>query len=159
LQFTWGEAPGAVAYRVRISHNAFFSSVLYDKVVTGTETTVPPLPEGAYYWLVQSKDANGRESMESEKNRFTVIAKSAEHAGIPLELDPFIQHGHILEVRGHTDPSAKVMVNGEEVPIVSPDGTFRIFTKPLPPGESMITVTAQDARGAVNTKQQQVVIQ
>jgi hypothetical protein len=159
LQFTWGEAAGAVAYRVRISRNPFFSSVLYDKVVSGTETTVAPLPEGAYYWLVQSEDSNGHESMESEKNRFTVIAKNAEHVEIMLELDPFIQHGHIIEVRGRTDPAAKVMVNGEEVPMISSDGSFRKFTKPLPAGESLITVTAQDARGGVNTKQQRVLIQ
>jgi hypothetical protein len=159
LLFTWGAAKGAVGYRLRISRNPFFSSVIYDKVVTGTEVTVPPLAEGAYYWLVQSKDVNGKESMESEKNRFTVIAKTAEHVAIELELDPFIQHGHIIEVRGHTDPTARVMVNGEEVPMVSSDGTFRKFTKPLPRGENLITVTAQDARGGVNTKQQTVVIQ
>ncbi|MBV8206514.1 MAG: hypothetical protein JO041_06965 [Acidobacteria bacterium] len=159
LQFTWSQAAGAAAYRVRISRNAFFSSVLYDRVVTATEVTMPPLAEGAYYWLVQSQDANGKESVESEKNRFTVIAKTAEHAEIPLELDPFIQHGHIIEVRGKTDPAARVMVNGEEVPLVSSDGTFRKFLRPLPAGENLVTVTAQDARGAVNTKQEHVLIQ
>lgn len=159
LQFSWSEASGAIAYRVRISRNPFFSSVLYDKVVSGTQISVPALPDGAYYWLVQSQDINGHESVESEKNRFTVIAKQAEHVAIDLELDPFIQHGHIIEVRGRTDPNARVMVNGEEVPMVSSDGTFRKFTKPMAAGESLITVTAQDARGGVNTKQQRVVIQ
>ena len=159
MLFVWGESAGAVGYRLRVSRNPFFSSVLYDKVINGTQATVPPLPEGPYYWLVQSEDARGHESMESEKNRFTVIAKNAEHVEISLELDPFIQHGHIIEVRGRTDPTAKVMVNGEEVPMISSDGTFRKFTKPLPAGESLITVTAQDARGGVNTKQQRVVIQ
>jgi len=33
------------------------------------------------------------------------------------------------------------------------------MTPPLPTGESMITVTAQNAQGGVNTKQQKVVIQ
>lgn len=159
MQFSWSEVPGAVGYRVRVSHNAFFSSTLFDKVVNATEVTVPPLAEGAYYWAVQSEDENGRESVESEKNRFTVIAKTAERVAIPLELDPFIQHGHVLEVRGRTDPSARVMVNGEEVPIVGSDGSFRFFTKPLHNGESVITVTAQDAQGGVNTRQQRVVIQ
>ena len=159
MLFTWGNAKGAVAYRLRISRNPFFSSVIYEKVVTGDEVTVPALAEGAYYWLVQSKDANGHESMESEKNRFTVITRNADRVAIELELDPFIQHGHIIEIRGRTDPTARVMVNGEEVPMVSSDGTFRKFTKPLPPGENFITVTAQDKRGGVNTKQQTVVIQ
>ena len=70
-----------------------------------------------------------------------------------------IQHGHVIEVTGKTELNARVMVNGHEVPIVSIDGTFHYFTPPLPTGESLITVTAQNAQRGVNTKQQKVVIQ
>jgi hypothetical protein len=51
------------------------------------------------------------------------------------------------------------MVNGKEVPIISDDGTFHYFTPPLPNGENLITVTAQNAKGGVNTHQEKVVIQ
>jgi hypothetical protein len=51
------------------------------------------------------------------------------------------------------------MVNGREVPMMSNDGTFHYFTPPLPIGESVITITAQNARGGVNTQQKKVVIQ
>jgi hypothetical protein len=51
------------------------------------------------------------------------------------------------------------MVNGEEVPTVDADGSFMYFTHPLPDGENTITITAQNARGGVKTKQQQVMIQ
>jgi hypothetical protein len=51
------------------------------------------------------------------------------------------------------------MVNGHEVPVVGSDGSFHFFTPPLPTGETLITVTAQDAKGGVNTEQQKVVIQ
>jgi hypothetical protein len=116
------------------------------------------IPEGAYYWAVQSIDARGKESVESERNRFTVIPRSNDST-LSLELEPFVQHGRIIEVRGRTDPGARVMVNGGEVPAINSDGHFRYLTPPLPNGESVITVTAQSSRGGVNTQTKHVVIQ
>jgi hypothetical protein len=107
---------------------------------------------------VQSVDVNGRESIESERNRFTVIPRNTDD-GLKLTLDPFVQHGRIIEVKGKTDSSARVMVNGAEVPYMNPDGSFRYLTPPLPNGENMITVTAQNAKGGVNTQSKKVVIQ
>jgi hypothetical protein len=52
-----------------------------------------------------------------------------------------------------------VMVNGREVPVVGMDGSFHYFMPPLPQGESVITITAQNAKGGVNTLQKKVVIQ
>jgi hypothetical protein len=51
------------------------------------------------------------------------------------------------------------MVNGREVPLISNDGSFRFFTPPLPNGESVITITAQNAKGGVSTQQKKIVIQ
>jgi hypothetical protein len=74
--------------------------------------------------------------VESEKNRFTIIPKGKQTEAIDLELDPFIQHGHVIEVAGKTQIGARVMVNGREVPMISTDGTFHYFTPPLATGES-----------------------
>jgi len=60
---------------------------------------------------------------------------------------------------GKTEVGARVMVNGREVPVVGMDGGFHYFTPPLPAGESAITITAQNAKGGVNTLQKKVVIQ
>jgi hypothetical protein len=109
--------------------------------------------------MVQSYDVNGKESAESEKNRFTVIAKQADSGQIALQLGPMVQHGHVMELSGKTEPGARVMVNGHEVPIIMGDGSFHYFMPPLPTGESVITITAQNANGGVNTQQQKVVIQ
>ena len=123
------------------------------------DVTVTSLGEGAYYWMVQSYDAAGKESVESEKNRFTIISKGKQTEAIDLELDPFIQHGHVIEVTGKTQTGARVMVNGREVPMITTDGTFHYFTPPLAPGEAVITVTAQTAQGGVNTQQKKIIIQ
>ncbi|HXX02093.1 MAG TPA: hypothetical protein VEJ00_12830, partial [Candidatus Acidoferrales bacterium] len=78
---------------------------------------------------------------------------------IALELDPFVQHGHVIEITGKTQTGARVMVNGSEVPLVTGDGSFHYFTPPLPTGEAVITVTAQTAQGGVNTQQKKIIIQ
>jgi FecR protein len=159
VEFSWTAMANATSYRLRISRNPYFSSTLVDKKVNTADVTVTSLGEGAYYWAVQSYDASGKESLESEKNRFTIIPKGKQTAAIDLELDPFIQHGHIIEVTGKTQVGARVMVNGREVPMFSADGTFHYFTPPLTPGEAVITVTAQTAQGGVNTQQKKIIIQ
>jgi hypothetical protein len=159
VEFSWTPMANAVGYRLRLSRNPYFSSTLVDKKVNTAAVTVTNLGEGAYYWMVQSYDATGKESVESEKNRFTIISKGKETEAIELELDPFVQHGHVIEVKGKTQTGARVMVNGSEVPLVSTDGGFHYFTPPLPTGEATITVTAQTAQGGVNTQQKKIIIQ
>ena len=159
VEFSWTPMANAVGYRLQISRNPYFSSTLVDKKVNTADVTVTSLGEGAYYWMVQSYDALGKESVESEKNRFTIIPKGKQADAIDLELDPFVQHGHVIEVLGKTQVGARVMVNGREVPMIGTDGTFHYFTPPLPTGESVITVTAQTAQGGVNTQQKKIIIQ
>jgi FecR protein len=159
VDFAWTPMASAAGYRLRISHNPYFSSLLLDRKVESANVVVTGLVQGAYYWAIQSYDAHGKESVESEKNRFTIIPKAKEQVELPLDLDPFIQHGHVIEVTGKTEGGARVMVNGREVPIVADDGSFHYFTPPLPNGQSLITVTAQNSKGGVNTRQAKVVIQ
>ncbi len=159
VAFSWTPVPNTRGYHLRVSRNPYFSSLVYDKRVAATDVQVAGMSEGAYYWSVQSVDDQGKESVESEKNRFTIIPKGAQDVAMLLELDPFIQHGHVIEVRGKTEPSARVMVNGEEVPFIGADGTFHYFTPPMPNGENVITITAQNTKGGVNTQQKKIVIQ
>jgi hypothetical protein len=65
----------------------------------------------------------------------------------------------VLELTGKTEVGARVMVNGREVPMIAGDGSFHYFTPPLGTGENVITITAQNAKGGVNTLQKKVVIQ
>jgi hypothetical protein len=158
VEFSWTPMPNAAGYRFRISRNPYFSSTIVDRKVSTADVIVSGLSEGAYYWVVQSYDGKEQSSIESEKNRFTIIPKGNTTA-INLELDPFVQHGHVIELTGKTEIGARVMVNGQEVPVVGTDGSFHYFTPSLPPGESVITITAQNAKGGVNTLQKKIVIQ
>ena len=159
VEFGWTPMANAAGYRLRIAHNPYFSSLLLDRKVDTASVVVTGLPVGAYYWSIQSFDRSGQESVESEKNRFTIIAKNKEKVEMALDMDPLVQHGHVIELTGKTEAGARVMVNGREVPMVADDGTFHYFTPPLPNGENVITVTAQNSKGGVNTRQEKVVIQ
>jgi hypothetical protein len=158
VDFTWTPMDNIRTYHVRVSKDTYFRKLVLDKEVPAPQLTLSGLTEGAYYWAVQAVDAKGRESLESDHNKFTIVPKSSE-VGLALELDPFVQHGHVIEVRGKTDPSARVMVNGEEVPVIGSDGSFRYYTQPLPQGENVITVTAQNQKGGVSTQTKKLVVQ
>jgi hypothetical protein len=161
VDFSWTPVDGAKRYRVRISRNPYFSSLVIPATdVESTQVQLTHLPEGPYYWSVQSIAENGKQSIESEKNRFTIIPKGEDGSNIALDLEePFSQHGHVIEVKGRTEPTARVMVNGQEVALIASDGTFHHFTSPLPTGENVITVTAQNAKGGVHTETRKVLIQ
>ncbi len=159
VEFSWTPMKNAVAYRLKISKNPYFTSITVDQRVDTADVLVSGLNDGAYYWLVQSYDREGKMSTESERNRFSIIPKGKATASIDLNLDPFIQHGHVIELIGKTETGARVMVNGREVPVIGGDGSFRYFTPPLPTGENLITITAQNSQGGVNTVQKKVVIQ
>jgi len=159
VDFSWSPVEGVLHYRLKISKNQYFSSLVLNQLVDSPQIQLNGLQEGIYYWVVQSIGEGGKESVDSDKNRFTVIPKGEDKVNITLELEPLIQHGHLIEIRGKTEPNAKVMVNGQEVVAISGDGSFHHFTSPLPTGLNILTITAQNRKGGVNTKTQQVVIQ
>jgi len=77
-----------------------------------------------------------------------------------LEVTKIIQHGRVVEILGVTEPGSTVIINNEQVFSISPDGTFRHFTSPLPnSGSNQITITAQDRKGDTHTIRKTVVIE
>src|SRR5580692_381718 len=67
VEFSWTPMANAVGYRLRISRNPYFSSTLVDKKVNTAAVTVTNLGEGAYYWMVQTYDAAGKEDRKSTR--------------------------------------------------------------------------------------------
>ena len=159
VTFSWSQVENVRGYHVSLAHNQFFSvnSVVFDKTVT-SDQIVLAVPEGVYFWKVSSIGEDGKESADSPTNRFILAPKGTGSLSIALEVGDFVQHGHRIEVRGKTEPGARVMVNGEEA-IMGADGTFRHMTNTLPAGENMITVTAQNTKGGYNNVSRPVTIQ
>jgi hypothetical protein len=159
VTFSWSQVENVRGYHVSIAHNQFFNggAVVYDKTVTGDQVALT-IPEGVYFWKVRSIGDDGKESADSPVNRFTLVPRGTSSLSIPLEVSDFVQIGHRIEVRGRTNMGARVMVNGEEA-VMMGDGTFRHLTNPLPAGENVITVTAQDAKGGYNNLSRAITIQ
>jgi hypothetical protein len=156
VNFSWAPVENVREYHLKINRNATFAGQGVDATKAATQVLVTNLQEGTYFWQVRSIGQDGKESIESETYRFTIAPKG--NGTLALELGDFVQLGHVIEVKGRTEPNARVMVNGQEA-VVGTDGAFRHFTNPLPTGENVITVTAQDSKGLVNTETRHVTIQ
>lgn len=158
-ELSWTPVDGINSYHVRVSRNPYFSSIEKETKTDATTWKINSLDEGKYYWQVMSVDDSGHESIPSDPSVFSIVAKGNEGISMALEVSQLIQHQHVIEIKGTTQQGARVMVNGEQVPIVSPDGSFTYFTPPLPSGENVITITAQNEKGGVATQTKKVVIQ
>src|SRR5258708_35039386 len=86
IEFTWTPMDNTREYHIRISKNPFFTQLLADKQVAAPKFVLATVSEGAYYWAVQSVDGQGRQSLESDHNKFTVVSKDKK-AGLALVLD------------------------------------------------------------------------
>lgn len=160
ITLTWAPVDGIHSFHVRVSRNQFFTGPLVvDQNWTHLELVLANLSPGSYWWEVQSVSDNGKLSSGSERNKFTVVPYAENGAKIPLEIVSLIQHGHVFEIKGQTEPGARVMVNGQEVAMINPDGTFHHFTNQLPTGENWITVTAQNSKGGYGLVSRPVNIQ
>jgi hypothetical protein len=75
-----------------------------------------------------------------------------------LEVDGTHLQGRVAEIVGRTEPGAALIVNGQSVPNISPDGTFRHFTEPLEPGQHTISIIGSNRRGGTAMKQVSIVV-
>ena len=62
------------------------------------------------------------------------------------------------ELSGRTEPGAALIINGESVADIHPDGTFKYFTQSLGRGSHSIAITGQNRRGGTVIKHVEIVI-
>ncbi len=79
----------------------------------------------------------------------------ADCAIIPIENS---LHGRVAEIVGKTEPGAALIVNGQPVPNIAPDGTFRHFTEPLEPGQHTISIIGSNRRGGTAKQEVSIVV-
>lgn len=92
--------------------------------------------------------------MESENKRINIISTGTAAEAIDLQLNPFIQLGHVIDVTGKTrkgtprDGERQRDADGELLWAVP------VFHAALAAERTVITVTPQTAQGGVNTQQE-----
>jgi hypothetical protein len=157
IHFEWKPVDGAIGYTLRISPTTMFTRLVKEVKVTGTSTEVTGLEAGDYFWNVSASDAKKETSEFSETFKFSLVAQGKTQE-MMLEIEvPRIQ-GHSAELIGKTEPGAALIINGQPVANISPDGTFRHFTEPLEPGQHTIVVIGSNRRGGTAKQQISIVI-
>lgn len=158
IHFEWKSVPEAVSYNLRISTTAMFTKIVKEVPIHGTTAAeVTGLDPGDYFWTVTASDAKKQTSDVSETFRFTLVAQGKSQQ-MYLEIQGTQIHGRVVEIIGKTEPGAAIIVNGQPVPIIAADGTFRHFTTPLEPGQHTITIIGQNRRGGTNQKSVTIVV-
>jgi len=157
VHFAWSAIPDAVSYTLRVSTNSMFTRTVAEKEVGGTSVDLSGFDPGDYFWSVTAIDAHKKESAPSDAYKFTLIAQGKAEEML-LEVDATEIHGNVVEIIGRTEASAALIVNGEPVADIAPDGRFRYFTQALSRGSHEIVVTGQNRRGGTAIKRVSIVI-
>ncbi len=146
VHFEWKAVPNAASYTVRVSTTAMFTKTVKEAKVSGISADISGLDSGEYFWNVIATDGKKQNSDVSEIFKFTLVAQGKAQTMV-LEIDGTQLHGHVAEIMGRTEPGAALIVNGQSVPNISPDGTFRHFTQQLEPGQHTISIIGSNRRG------------
>ena len=155
IHFEWKPIPNAVSYTLRVSATTMFTKLIREVKVSGTSADISGLDAGDYFWDVIAVDSKKQTSSPSEPFKFALFAQGKAQ-DMALEISGTQLHGRLAEISGRTEPGAALIINGQPVANITPDGNFRYFTEPLEPGEHTIVIIGQNRRGG--TARQQVTI-
>lgn len=158
IHFEWKPVQDAVGYTLRISTTSMFTKTVREVTVSkSTSADLSGLEAGDYFWDVVATNAKKVSSDVSDAYKFTLVAQGKAQE-MKLEIQDTHLVGRAVEITGRTEPGAALIINGQHVPNIAPDGTFRHFTEPLLPGEHTIVVIGQNRRGGTAKQQVSIVV-
>jgi hypothetical protein len=157
IHFEWETVDDAVSYTIRISSTTMFTKLVKQATVSGTSADLTGLDSGDYFWNVTASNAKKETSEFSETFKFTLVAQGKTQE-MMLDIESTQMHGRVVELIGKTEPGAALIVNGQPVANILPDGTFRHFTEPLEPGEHTLVVIGSNRRGGTAKRQIPIVV-
>lgn len=158
VRFAWKAVPNAVFYTLRVSSTPTFAKTVKELAkVSGTSVEISGFEPGDYFWTVMAVDAKKQTSENSSPFKFTLVAQGKTQE-MMLEIEGTQLQGRVAEIMGRTEPGAVLIVNGQTVPNIAADGTFRYFTEPLDPGEYTFVIIGQNRRGGTSRQQVSVVV-
>jgi hypothetical protein len=152
IVFSWKELPEATRYHLMLARDQTFRDVVLDEQVSGTEFTHGSLKQGTYYWRASTLVGN-LEGAFTVPLQFYVEQKRTPPL-LVVNGSPEKISQESCEFSGHTEPGARVFINGKEVPITT-EGEFR-HTVALERGINIIVVEAVDAAGNVSYRSSRV---
>jgi hypothetical protein len=157
VRFEWQAVDEAVSYTLRVSSTSMFTKIVKQLTVSDPSAEVTGLDAGDYFWNVTASDAKKETSEFSETFKFSLVAQGKTQEML-LEIESTQIHGRVAELIGKTEPGAALIINGQPVANIAPDGTFRHFTEPLEPGQHTIVVIGSNRRGGTAKQQVSIVV-
>ena len=158
----WKAVPGAASYHVVVDYSPQFNRPLVDRrQITDTQVELRGLEAGKYYWRVASTDRGGLTGSFSEHALFAVVQPGGptRRQGPPpaLAIDTLEVRGNILQIKGRTEPGARVTVNAQNVD-VQLDGSFNELIELETTARQVVVVRAVGKDGGVNEQRRPVVV-
>ncbi len=154
VKLKWAKVLGARFYRLRVSPSSTFNPLIINQLVRDQNSFALRIPDyGAYYWRINSLNAEGVESPPSDIFSFGILQRrtGTPRHEISIRIEKIIPFGNSFEVIGMTDPGVSVVIN-EELADVKGDGSFKHFTRPFrEKGEHNLVVVARDLAGPSKT--------
>jgi hypothetical protein len=157
IHFSWKPAPLAKMYEFQASTTTMFNRVVVEKKTEATSVDLAGFDPGDYFWRVRAIDEKNVVSDPGDPFKFTLVAQGKEQEML-LEVGDTQLHGSVVEVIGRTEPGAALIINGDSVADIRPDGQFHYFTEPMTRGSHTIVITGQNRRGGTAIKRVDVVI-
>ena len=157
IRFEWQPVDEAISYTLRISSTTMFTKLVKEVRVSGVAAEISGLEAGDYFWNVSASDAKKHSSEVSETFKFSLVSQ-AKSQDMVLEIESTQIHGRVAEIIGRAEPGAALIVNGQPVANIAPDGGFRHFTEPLEPGQHTIVVIGSNRRGGTAKQQVSIVV-
>ena len=148
IHFAWSAVPDAVSYELRVSTNSMFTRVVAEKRAARKPTWTSPASIPATI----SGTSRRRTPASARARRATRISslwsRRARHRKCCWKWIGTELHGNVVELIGRTEPGAALIINGETVADIRPDGHFRYFTQPMARGSHEIVITGRIAAEA-----------
>jgi hypothetical protein len=157
VHFSWNPVATGKMYEFQASTTAMFNHIVADKKTSGTNVDITGLDPGDYFWRVRAIDSKNNMSEASDAHKFILVTQG-KAVEMLLDVDGTELHGNNVEVFGRTEPGAALIINGDQVADIQPDGHFRHFTQPMARGSHEIVITGQNRRGGTAIKRVEVVI-
>jgi hypothetical protein len=117
------------------------------------------VPEAVNYELrvITAAQSQKRTIAPSDTFKFT-LATQGKCQDMLLDIGGTEIHGNVVEISGHTEPGAALIINGESVADIRRDGAFKFFSQPLSRGSQTIVIMGQNRRGGTAIKRVEIVI-
>lgn len=147
----WEPVEGIDTYQVTV-YPAGISTPVVSRQVKGNRLRLPALREGIYAWQVQSLSPEGGTSRSNYFYKFAIVSQPSPRRKVDIQIrvDRVVRMGDIYQVVGKTDPGVYLEINGELVQVEG-NGSFKHFTRSLPPDTTELEIRAKDLSGVART--------